>query len=54
MQLFLVPAADPMTEIEEGERTLLRGEPLLPDDLELERLLAATLGPTPFRRFLAA
>ena len=44
---FLV-AGDPHREILEGERMLLRAEPLLPDDLELERLLAEVLGPQAF------
>ncbi len=48
VQPFLVPSADPMAEIEEGERSLLRAEPLLPDDLELEELLQHLLGPNGF------
>lgn len=48
VQPLLIPSADPMAEIEEGERSLLRAEPLLPDDLELERLLAEVLGPRGF------
>ena len=47
VQPFLV-AADPREEILQGERMLLRAEPLLPDDLELEQLLAGVLGPGAF------
>jgi ERCC4-related helicase len=48
VQPFLLPSTDPTTEIEEGERSLLRAEPLLPDDLELEELLKTLLGPHGF------
>jgi hypothetical protein len=48
VQPFLA-TSDPRMEILEGEQMLLRAEPLLPDDLELERLLADILGPTAFR-----
>src|SRR5581483_12333446 len=48
VQPFLLPATDPMAEIEEGERSLLRAEPLLRDDLELEELLQHLLGPNGF------
>jgi superfamily II DNA or RNA helicase len=48
VQPFLLPADDPMAEIEAGQHTLDRAEPLLPDDLDLERLLEALLGPGGF------
>jgi superfamily II DNA or RNA helicase len=48
VQPFLLPAGDPRDEIEDGERSLLRAEPLLPDDLRLEELLASVLGPAGF------
>ncbi len=47
VQPFLV-APDPRDEILDGERMLRRAEPLIPDDLELERLLAEVLGPHAF------
>jgi hypothetical protein len=50
VQPFLVPTGDPLAEIEDGERLLERAEPLLPDDLELEHLLLALLGPKGFSR----
>ncbi len=48
VQPFLLPPADPTAEILEGERSLLRAEALLPDDLELEELLKSLLGPHGF------
>lgn len=46
---LLVPHVNPQEEIESAEHLLQRAEPLLPDDLELERLLAAVLGPQGLR-----
>jgi superfamily II DNA or RNA helicase len=48
VQPFLV-AADPQSEILDGERMLEQAEPLLPDDLELEELLRDVLGPSAFQ-----
>ncbi len=46
---LLVPAGDPAGEIAVGQELLERAEPLLPDDRELEALLAALLGAHTFR-----
>jgi len=44
VQPLVLPGRDARAEIEAAERTLQSAEPLLPDDLELERFLADILG----------
>lgn len=48
VQPLLLGTADASNEILEGDGALLSAEPFLPDDLELERLLADVLGPHGF------
>jgi superfamily II DNA or RNA helicase len=46
---LIVTGRDVRAEIETAERMLQMAEPLLPDDLDLERFLADVLGPAKFR-----